>query len=389
MFFFFAASLANGEICTPFKVHLGTVLPRAPEIKTPATLPPDWELSISEKIGKVQTQNEFPKLYQTWLQRHPRDLTEQQRFQWLSCLLYYVSIDTDKDGIPDWSAINDHQPAKILFPQDPDQDGDGILNVLDAEPLNPTNKASRLASAEVPLHLKINYRKRPETSLLQQQLYKEFHILAIDHTDEHSPVVLRELLYLLRKGFTKNFVSSLHTIKYIYAFASHDPTRNIASYHLQAQALSVAGMSSYRKAQLNLQEKIDLLAALSHEIGHAVIFEKLSTEDLAQASYKFSGWKNIQNSDLKDSFFSKVFFEPFATIAGNNMVSQYAMSNRHEWFAESLAASVLNDLGQSGLLPKNWKSSLIKRASFDSGYWVDYTRISDDFRGWFRTLLKK
>lgn len=389
LFSFFASCFAvAGAICTPFKVHLHAQLPGPPHISVPKILPDNWEKTARDKIGRVKTQNDFPRIYESWLKSHPRDLTETERYLWLNCLLHYVTIDTNDNGVPDWSAIIDHQPAKILFPEDPDQDGDGILNVLDSKPLTAAKNKITSYPNGIPAHLIIDSRKRPEASLLQEKLFKKFRILAIDYTDEHSPMVLRELLFLLQKGFTKKLISELK-INYIYAFAGHDPTRTIASYHSQARALSVGGMSSYRNDDIRLQVKIDLLSALSHEIGHAVLFEKISAYDLADISTKFSGWKEIKNSELSDLFFSPAFFETFTFKQGRNIVSQYAMKNRHEWFAESLAASVLNDLGKSGALDENWRNALIKDTSGSSEYWVNYTNISDDFRGWFKVLMKK
>lgn len=375
-----------GFICTPFKVHQQVQLPAPPDISVPRTLPKDWEKTTSEKIGGISTQNDFPKIYENWLKRHPRDLTETERYVWLNCLLFYTSIDTNRNGIPDWSALLDQQPAKNLFPEDPDQDGDGILNVFDPQPLVKT--APRTESAEIPIHLKIDAQKRPEAHFLQDSLYKEFRILAVDHTDEHSPGVLRELLFLLRKGFAKKLITGLKTIKYVYAFAGHNHAGNIASYHWQAQALSVGGMSSYPNEELNPQTKIDMLSALSHEIGHAVLFEKLCANDLADVSHRFSDWSAVKNSQMNNSFFSPVFFEPFPLKQGRNIVSQYALVNRHEWFAESMAASVLNNLGKSGELHENWRHALIRNPLNSPQYWVDYTKISDDFRHWFKILMK-
>lgn len=383
--------MAAGAICIPFKVHRHVHLPPPPQITIPKILPKNWEKKLSDKIGKIKTQNDFPKHYQAWLKSRPRDLTETERYQWLSCLLHYVSIDTNYNGVPDWSAIIDHQPAKILFPEDPDQDGDEIINTLDPDPLIPekNEKANEKtwSFTEIPAHLIIDSQKRPETSILQERLFKEFRILVIDHTDEQSPVVLRELLYLLQKGFTKEFISGLK-INYIYAFAGHDPARNIAAYHWQARALSVGGTSSYPEDDIKPQEKTDLLSALAHEIGHAVLFEKLSANDLADISVRFSNWKKIKNSELNDLLFSPAFFEAFTFKQGRNIVSQYALKNRHEWFAESLAASVLNNLGKSGALDENWRNTLRKTSSISSEFWVDYTKISDDFCEWFKLLMK-
>ena len=380
--FFAAGYVEAGAACTPFRVHLSAALPAAPNLEVPAFLPANWEKIIPEKISARSTQKDFARHYKTWLSRFPTRLSDNERWQWLTCLDYYTSLDTNKNGIPDWSAISDEMPATNLFPQDPDQDGDGILNVYDAEPLQKSVNPPTDASG-IPAHLRIT---RAETSDLQVKIFREFGILAIDHTDQHSPEVLTEILFLLRKGFSKEFMKSLN-LKYIYAFASHDPYGTKAAYHWQAQAMSVAGLRAYH-SELSAEARVDLLSSLSHELGHAVLFDKLSTSQLAEVSTSFSGWQPIEKTEIKDAFFSPVFFQALPSNTGRNIVSEYAMKNRHEWFAESFAASMLNNLGASGTLGKNWRQSLRKPTFAGGTYWVDYTRITDDFRQWFGALLK-
>lgn len=376
-----------GENCTPFKVHNLAELPPAPEINIPANLPANWESSLVEKISRLKTQSEFAEVYKNWLKLHPRNLSDVQRYRWLQCLAYYTSYDTDRDGIPDWSAIIDHQPANILFAADPDQDGDGLTNMYDPQPLV-RNQTAETAQSGIPLHLKFDVQKRPEESRLQQQLFREFKIIAVDHTDEHVAPVLKEFLMLLQKGYTKRFLSGLKTVRYVYAFAGHSHGGRMAAYHWQAQALSFGGKSVYPNYELAPKTRLELLSAFAHEIGHAVLFEKLQANDLARVSSHFSGWQKIKKNQLKANFFSPVFFEAFPHKEGRNFVSQYAMINRHEWFAESMAASVLNKLGNSGALRSDWKSTLLKPSFNSMQYWADYTRISDDFLDWFRVLMK-
>lgn len=373
-----------GASCSPFKVHNYVNLPSTPQIILPKTFPKNWEKIISEKIGAIKTQEEFPKLYRFWLQTHSSSLTEAERYEWLYCLYHYVKMDTNRNGIPDWTAIVDHQPSKILFPEDPDQDGDGIINVLDPDPLSSTIE-KKISSDEIPKHLKI---KRPDVAIIQEKIFKEFGIIAIDHTDEHSPVVLTELLSVLEKGISKGF--ALKNLRYIYAFASHDPLRNIASYHWQAQALSVGGIASYRDSTATEQNKIDLIAALSHEIGHAILFEKLTARNLADLAQKFAGWDPLSQSELSDSFFSAGFFKPYSFKQRKNIVSEYSMVNRHEWFAESFAGAILNRMGRKGFLGEGWRKLLEKKSIEPSGgYWVNYNNINLGFCDWFEKLMRK
>jgi hypothetical protein len=379
---FAAGYVEAGAACSPFRVHLQATLPAAPILDVPQQLPDAWEETIAKKISARSGHGDFEKYYQNWKEKNPRRKNAEERWQWLSCLDYYTSIDSNKNGVPDWSAISDRMPATSLFPQDADQDGDGIANVLDAEPLFKA-KPEAAPAGEIPAHLKIT---RPEAAELQAKLFREFGILAIDHTDKHSPEVLREFLFLLHKGFSKKFIAGLN-LKYLYAFAGHDPRFTAASYHGQARALSVAGLHSYKGTGLTEELRLDLLSSLSHEVGHAVLFDKLSTRELAQISADYSGWKPVSNSEIRDEFYSPVFFQPMPENTGKNIVSQYAMKNRHEWFAESFAASIINNLGHSGTLGKNWKPVLRKPAFNGASHWVDYTRISGDFRNWINKLL--
>ncbi len=381
---FAACHVEAGAACSPFKVHLSAPLPAAPNLELPQVLPDAWEEKLPAKISGRSGHADFAKHYKTWVARSPRAKTAEERWQWLTCLEHYTSLDSNKNGVPDWSAISDRMPATSLFPQDPDQDGDGVLNVLDSNPLTPSETAAADASG-IPVHLRIT---RPETTDLQVKLFREFGILAIDHTDKHSPEVLAEFLFLLRKGFSKKFISSLN-LKYIYAFAGHDPGGTAAAYHWQARALSVAGLHSYKGTGMTDEIRLDLLSSLSHEVGHAVLFDKLTTRELSKISADYSGWKPVSNAEIKDEFYSPVFFQALPADTGKNIVSQYAMKNRHEWFAESFAASVINKLGHTGTLGKNWRPALRKPAFAGASYWVDYTRISVDFRNWFETLLKK
>ena len=135
------------------------------------------------------------------------------------------------------------------------------------------------------------------------------------------------------------------------------------------------------------QERVDLIAALAHELGHAILFEKLSAKELAQASKKFSGWSI---TGPLETLYSKGFFQPYFSLDKKNIVSQYSMKNRHEWFAESMAAALLNKIGQKGLLGQKWQNHLVKIPSPNSSsYWVNYNNIKSEFRRWLELLIKK
>lgn len=341
-------------------------VPLPPDTSVPSHLEKDWEEKLLTKIGKIKTQQEFPNIWLDYVTEQ-KNLSDRDRFLWLKCIDYYISQDTNKNGIPDWTAITDNLPAKILFPGEEDIDGDGIPNVLDPNPLDEKIKD---AAKTIPQHLKIKFE-------VQEQIYNEFGIIAIDHTDDHSQVVLSELLNLLRTGFAKNWIKNLKNLKYVYAFLGHDPEHRIASYHWQARALSIGGVHIYR-GELSADQKIELKAALAHEIGHAALLEKLSVGELAEAGKKFGGW-GFSSPPSPFSFYAKIFFAPYAwgsDYKKNNIVSSYALTNIHEWFADSFAAYIINKLGQV-LQFQN-----VKRTN-----WTDYGNLTTDYRQWLDTKI--
>lgn len=352
--------------CAPFRVYKDANVPVPPKISLPANFENDWEQNFLRKIGKIKTQEEFPTIFNNFIIEH-KQVTENDRYRWLTCVLFYVSQDTNGNGFPDWTAIIDNQPAKVLYPGEDDIDGDGITNILDPDPLS-KDRFSKLNPNEIPAHLKINDES-------QEILFREFGVLAINHTDEHSPALLKELVNLLRHGFTEKWVKNLKNLKYVYAFLGHDSEHKIAAYHWNAKALSVGGIHAYKK-DLSTEQKTELKAALAHEIGHAALLEKLSVNELAEAGKKFGGW-NLSQEVSPVSFYAKIFFAPYSfgrDYKKNNIVSAYALTNIHEWFADSFAAHVVNKLGEVFLIQKRKD-------------WADYGNLTTAYRHWLDTKI--
>ncbi len=378
-------------------MHLEASLPVPPDIFVPKDLPENWEVQIPISIGKIQTQEKFPELYKSWLINHPNELLAKERFAWLSCLAYYVKMDTNKNGIPDWSAIADNQPTHILFPQDPDIDGDGVPNILDPSPLDAKIKTSDF-TRRIPHHLEMDSKMNPAAFRVQARLYKEYGIIAVNHTDQHSSVVLNEFLKLLETAFPKHLASNLKGLRYIYAFLGHNSMNNIAAYHKEASAISIGGQGTYAERDLSKAERVDLVAALAHEVGHAYLLEKLSALELAHLAERFGGWRNLTLSSPTDHY-SQIFFLalPFQYLNRNlenqeikarNIVSQYAMTNIHEWFAESFSATILTNLGLNSYFGKGeWRKFLRKTPKTRTEYWSDFNNVSEDFRHWLNSML--
>lgn len=370
--FLFASLFAKAEsVCAPFRVHNKVRLPAAPKSSDLLEFSKMSEEDLIKQIGNIKTQNQFPHLYRNWLLARPFEMTPSERLAWLKCAYYYVRMDTNGNGIPDWEVLNDQKPSRVFYPHDPDQDGDGVENVFDVDPLN-AKLGTKISKKQIPLHLQSD---DPETKKLQAELFKEFKLLAIDHTDQHSPIVLKHLLLVLRNGFPKNF--GLENLKYIYAFAGHDPARNAAAYHLKAEALSVGGLSSYSSdANVN-----DLTAALIHEIGHAILFEKMTAQQLSDISVQFAGWSPIDPHIT--SFYDISFFKSYSLPDRKNIVSSYSMKNRHEWFAESFSAALMNKLNQRGLI----KTTLLPKWESSTKQKLNPSKLSADLQQWMEGLL--
>lgn len=341
--------------CAPFRVHLHVNLPKPPEIPTPASLPDQWEDSLLDSISKIPSQQTFPKIYKKWLKESHSVPADKERYRWLQCILYYTEAG-------EWTAIVDNRPSRILYP---------------------TTDKDLVFSGTIPKYLRISPQKRPTAALYQEKLFEEFGILAIDHTDRHSGAVLKELYFLLENIGSKKWVYQLKSLKYVYAFTGHDSRHNVAAYHHQMKAISIGGVSSYPHA-LTTFERIHLVAALAHEMGHAFLFDRLSPSELRQIAETFGGWNEVFKNENVDSFYSRSFFRPYpeGTAQKKNFTTQYASKNVHEWFADAFAGQILRRLGKLNRFGRKWKT-LLGLPQFPQGYWINYNNLSPGFANWF------
>ncbi len=371
-------SRASDVACSPFRAYKSMELPPPFEFHAPPSLARNWEENLVLKIS--ESDPGFDKIYRPWRLRHPKFLTDIKRYEWLQCLAYYTQMKSKNSLVSDWTAIVDQSPSKVLYPRDIDQ----ILS-FDQTQL-------------VPLKLKI---ERKKAAQLQQEIFAKYHILALDHTDEHANFILEKLLFLLDNAFSQKFVSAVSSFRYFYAFQGHQAEVNIAAYHRQMKAISIGGLSNYSKKKYSAKDELEVIAALAHEIGHAFLFDQLQPSELLELADRFGDWK--ANSGLKESelsLYDPIFFEPsphlqevqqlflnaFDPKVSNfkNLTSQYAAKNIHEWFADCFAANVLIKLGRAHKLGKDWQRKLVEFQNRQNGrYWVDYNNMSPEFLEWF------
>ncbi len=274
-----------------------------------------------------------------WLKNYENLFKKEKSRMLLNCWWFYVRMDTDGDGLGDWTPIIDGKLSKILYPLDDDIDGDGLSNVFDPDPMRP-DKSSR-QEHEIPEHLTFKDAK----ANLQKTLFSRFGILAINHSDEHSLFVLQQLLHIFERALPPKLSISLQ-LRYLYAFLGHDTRHNLAGYYYQAKALSIGGVSSYT-SESDFNAK-NLQHTLAHEIGHAFLMSHVKAEDLAAIAFSHGGWNLPSQDFLMSGLFAPFFFKPFPeptnTEMGDCKPTIYGRTNIHEWFADCFADFVISRL---------------------------------------------
>jgi hypothetical protein len=375
--------------CRPFRIHRLSQPPYGWREPSPGELTAAREAALVKKISALPTYESFWNIYHRWKKSEP---SLEARVRQLSCIYFYAGQDTDHDGIPDWSAVIDQRISRVLYPQDDDIDGDGSANILDPDPFRAAVK-NTAPPGEVPAHLVAKEKD------LQAEIYRKFGILAIDNSDVHSRQVLKDFLFLLQNGFPPRFIPGLKNLRYLYAFAGHDRKVDIAAYHWAAKSISIGGAGAF-PGPGSEDHDIHILEALAHEIGHAFSLERFQPEEVRKIAEKFGSWKLLAKTG-KEDLYSAAFFRPHslyrkpgrkrapaASIPGknSNIVSNYALTNAHEWFAEAFSAAVMQELGEKGLLGLSWRNKLRERPENREG-WVDYNNLSEGFRSWLRRRM--
>jgi hypothetical protein len=157
-------ALAEPSACSLFKSHRGARLPE------PEPVPFEAEASLIGAISRLPGNGEFADVFRLEIQKNP--LSEPDRIRWLKCLYGHASLDSNHDGVPDWMAVVDQRPARMMLPQNP----------------------VPFQGARIPAAFRVS---NPAARVLQARLYRDYGILALDQSADTSPVVLRALLLIL------------------------------------------------------------------------------------------------------------------------------------------------------------------------------------------------
>jgi hypothetical protein len=346
--FFPAHAAEAGDACMLFRVHLAADLPTVEHKK-----------QFQSKALPHELQNAID----LWKEKIDFLKNSEERQRWLACVKDFVFLDSNHNGVSDWTAVVDGRPSRVLFPMDEDLDGDGIANVLDP---NPYVKNEQSRGGKIPLHL----RAKGEAATWQERLQSDFGVLAVNHTDEHVPEVLKTLHGILGLNSIRKWKSRGKFLTLLYAFGSRRAGAEIAAYHPVARAMSLPGHLSYESGVLSDGEKCRLASALLHEIGHAVLLGSLTGDELQAKASQFGGWV-LPASHVHDVW-NPLLFDHFRGPAGT-LITGYAETNVHEWFAESFAAAI-------------WK-----KEALDSKFCPTFSprTLPSGFDSWVESLLKR
>lgn len=118
----------------------------------------------------------------------------------------------------------------------------------------------------------------------------------------------------------KSFIGDNHV--------SNQNTR-IASYD-EAQCRIIIHTRSFENKEAEWE-------TIAHEVGHSVIFSKLTPEELSRVAKDRGGWAvpNAPSSFYDHTFFLRYFG---ATVHAASFPSTYSYTNIHEWLAENFAS---------------------------------------------------
>lgn len=314
-------------------------------------------------------------------------------------------MDLNGNGTRDWTARIDGRVSDVLYPADIDLDGDGVENILDPAPMNALISQAARNPAGVPLHLALD----GDAGKIQSALFREFGILAVDHSDRHAPAVL-EAVRAVFAAMPEAARKRLKSVQVIYAFAGHDRNVNIAAFHRIARALSIGGVASYgAESELGDDVRVGLVGSVAHELGHAFLFDCMSANELGEVGIRFGNWRSALGAEPIRDFLSPSLFRPhpfraLARLAGrnkieareligrsvwreSNVVSEYATTSLHEWFADAFAASFVQRIGSLGRLGPQWQAHLNRPPARQGAFWVNYNNVSKEFRAWLEKRL--
>ena len=304
-----------------------------------------------------------------------------------------LRLDSDGDGLPDWTNQWDGRSSSNYVMADPDIGDDGWLNLEDPAPF----EAQIRGQQGFPKHLfkgPLGSKDKPDVrlGLSQLALWHATGILAVNARAWHSPRVLDQLRQILQFGLSNKVNKTLTTLRYVIADSSISQRRSLAYYSKDLAALIIAGADSHI-TNPNVDTQWQQLMTLAHEVAHAITFSTLTPAKLTILANNHGPWK-LRLRDLTAGFFSFNLFQRnplFGAPAKNraalaNVPTSYALANVHEWFAECLAGEIVGQLVELKVLeaPTQAASTRVRPLTPAFREWIHqryFGKAHSDIRG--------
>ena len=253
------------------------------------------------------------------------------------CSARSLKRDTDFDGISDWK--RHPQFGAILYPNDLDIDNDGVPNISDPRPFY-SSRTDVTTADLLPYHLQ-NHRDQV-VRRLQKRLFRSTGLYAIEGNVKWNRRQLAVLDKLFRSDFGKQLLTHLTRLKYFLSYSKLGEKPSAGLYLEPIDAIALAPPDAGASDR-------DLAKTLVHEIGHALLFSKLTSLDLNEWLVSFAGFtestRPMVASLYHQRFLRRLARPSFRSPLAENFPSSYSHANSHEWFAENFAEYALARMG--------------------------------------------
>jgi len=181
----------------------------------------------------------------------------------------YAIRDTDADGVLDFR-VSDYYGR--FLEGDTDLDGDGIDNVLDAEPYlvgSPAQSMGLPASVDWALN-----GKSDEMAAIQRQLFEKHRVLLVERSAEFTPELAESVLDVITRVYGRVFDEDgvLTTLRIVATEESSllEPEDEAGAYDFAQVLPATQTLEIYRRG-IDAAPVIQL-GFLAHEIGHNIQF---------------------------------------------------------------------------------------------------------------------
>jgi hypothetical protein len=272
-------------------------------------------------------------------------------------LWVYATRDSDGDGILDFR-VSDYYGR--FLEGDTDLDGDGIDNVLDAEPFNPA--AGKQETVDIPPQADWGQQgKPPEMVRIQRELFDKHRILLVERSAEFTPTLARSVHDVVTRVYRDLFAGNgtLPTLRIVATEESSllDPGDEAGASDF-AQVLPASQTLEIYRRGIDAPAIIQL-GYLAHEIAHNIQFaydyDAQRQDEIMRRNYfaatrflelvESYGWTTVTTEPDPESEFT--LFRPHY-VAQESYEYRYLEESPEEW--EQWLGAIFDEVGEESYL---------------------------------------